>query len=245
MATTPGTRDRSEQKGTTPDRSSRPHGTSTRHRKRSRSDHRCRAKIRRYKYLVTGITITFLLIYIFTWFHISAESTRHAQSALQLRKLETSLQGVTAELDQVRSERDELVHGRIPNLAPLVFDEAIAIDDDYIRNVIFTLVKNGNNNIYEYRLVLNNNSLSVIRPKIEIFLFNELGIQIGNARVESTNATTNINRVTLEPGEVRSYSDTIKMLRQGEPGYFLIHAENWGPDKNEKTPQYTDEVVLP
>ena len=219
--------------------------TSSRHRKRSRANYRCQAKIRRYKYLVTGISIAFLLIYIFTWFHISAESSTHEQSRLQLRKLETSLQGVTADLDRVRSERDELVQGRIPHLAPLVFDEAIALDKGYIRNVIFTLVKNGNKNIYEYRLVLSNNGLSVIRPKVDIFLFNELGIQIGNAQVEARNATTNIDRMTLEPGEVRSYSDMIKMLRQGEPAYFLIHVEHRGQEEGEKTREYPDEVISP
>jgi hypothetical protein len=244
MAATPETGDRSAQTGTAPVRPSGSRGTSVRHRKRSRSRHRCQAKIRRYKYLVTGISIAFLLIYIFTWFHISAESTRHDQSILKLRKLEASLQGVTVELDRVRSERDELVQGRIPNLAPLVFDEAIAIDDNNIRNVIFTLVKNGNNSIYEYRLVLNNNGLSVIRPKIEIFLFNDLGIQIGNAQVESINATTDIDRMTLEPGEVRSYSDMIKMLRQGVPRYFLIHADH-RERKEEKTRGYPGEIISP
>ena len=77
------------------------------------------------------------------------------------------------------------------------------------------------------------------------FLFNELGIQIGNAQVEARNATTNIDRMTLEPGEVRSYSDMIKMLRQGEPAYFLIHVEHRGQEEGEKTREYPDEVISP
>jgi hypothetical protein len=196
----------------------------SRRRRRSRRDHRCDAKIRRYKYLLAGITILFLLIYIFTWFYIRSLATGQEQAALALRKLDVKHQGVVKELETLRSERDALVQGRIPDLLPLHFDEAIPIETSYIRNVIFTLVKNGRNTVYEYRLVLNNDSLSIVRPKVEIFLFNELGIQIGNALVEPGDATTNNTRATLEPGEVRSYSATIKMLREGKPVYFLIAA---------------------
>ena len=128
--------------------------------------------------------------------------------------------------------------------ALVVDDEALAIDNDYIRNVIFTLVRNGSRTIYEYRLVLSNDGLSVIRPKVEIFLFNELGIQIGNAEVQARNATTNIDRMTLEPGEVRSYSDTIKMLRKGQPAYFLIHARPGGQAEEEDAREQAS-VILP
>jgi hypothetical protein len=152
----------------------------------------------------------------------NGEAHTHQQNTIKLRKLESSLEKVSAELEKVRSERDIMVKGRIPGISLLTFDEAIPIGDDFIRNVIFTLVKNGNNKVYEYRLVLSNDGLSVIRPEVEIFLFNELGIQIGNAHVQAGNATTNVDRVTLEPGEVRSYSDAIDILRQGEPRYFLI-----------------------
>jgi hypothetical protein len=141
-----------------------------------------------------------------------------------LHKLDVKHQGVVKELETLRSERDALVQGRIPHLLPLRFDEAIPIDTGYIRNVIFTLVKNGSNTVYEYRLVLSNDSLSIVSPKVEIFLFNELGIQIGNALVEPGDATTHIKRATLEPGEVRSYSAGIDMLREGKPVYFLIAA---------------------
>ena len=197
---------------------------SSRRRRRSRSDHRCEAKIRRYKHLLAGLSILFLLIYIFTWFHIRSLASGQADATLALHKLDVKHQGVVKELETLRSERDALVQGRIPNLLPLRFDEAIPIDTGYIRNVIFTLVKNGSNTVYEYRLVLSNDGLSIVRPKVEIFLFNELGIQIGTAQVEPGDATTNIERATLEPGEVRSYSATIKMLREGKPAYFLISA---------------------
>ena len=217
----------------------------SRRRRRSRSDHRCEAKIRRYKYLLAGISILFLLIYIFTWFYIRSLATGQEYAAHALRKLDVKHQGVVKELETLRSERDALVQGRIPDLLPLRFDEAIPIDTGYIRNVIFTLVKNGRNTVYEYRLVLNNDSLSIVRPKVEIFLFNELGIQIGTAQVEPGDATTNIERATLEPGEVRSYSATIKMLREGKPAYFLISAREANGTTTEETASLSRRAYAP
>ena len=219
--------------------------TYTRRKRRSRPSYHHQVKIRRYKFLIAGIVILFLLIYIFTLLHFSGESNRHQQNTIQLRKLETSLGKVTTELEKVRSERDAMVKGRIPDLSPLRFDEAIPIGENFIRNVIFTLVRNGNTTIYEYRLVLSNEGLSVIRPEVEIFLFNELGIQIGNAHVQAGNATTNVSRVTLEPGEVRSYSDTIDMVRQGEPMYFLINSSNKEKPESDALREHLGDVVSP
>ena len=90
----------------------------THHRRRSRSSYRCQAKIKRYKYLIAGITSAFLAVVILMMFYISGQSARHQQTELQLRKLETSHQDLTVELEQARDERDAMVQGRIPDLAP-------------------------------------------------------------------------------------------------------------------------------
>ncbi len=190
--------------------------------RRSRSRYQSETRLRRYRYLLAGLAILFTLTYIFTWFYIAGKSTKLEQSTVQLRKLEATLQNVSKELETVRGERDLLVQERIPNLLPLTYDEAITIGEEYVRNVIFTLVKSGKKKIYEYRLVLHNNSLGIVRPKVEIFLFNDIGIQIGVAQVTSGDATTDVDRVELDPGEVRSYSSAIDMIRDEEPVYFLL-----------------------
>jgi hypothetical protein len=105
---------------------------------------------------------------------------------------------------------------------PLTSDETITTDNNYIRNIIFTLVKNGTKETYEYRLVMHNDTLSVIHPMVEILLFNDIGIQIGLAQVEHTNASTGTGRSSLDPGEVRSYTATINLIRDEEPHYFLL-----------------------
>ena len=42
-----------------------------------------------------------------------------------------------------------MVQERIPGLIPMIYDEAINIDNEYVRNIIFTLAKTGKKNIYE------------------------------------------------------------------------------------------------
>ena len=195
-------------------------------RPRSRSSYRCEAKIRHYKYLLAGISILFLLIYVFTWFHIARKSTEHEQTLLELRKQEVTLKAVTSELETVRNEMDSLVQDKIPGLLPLKYDEAINIDNKYIRNIIFTLVINGKKRNYEYRLVMHNETLSVIRPVVEILLFNNIGIQIGVTQIGNMDAPAGTKRSELYPDEVRSYTSSIDLIRDEEPSYFLLAASD-------------------
>jgi hypothetical protein len=193
---------------------------------RSVSSYRCAAKIRRYKYLLAGISILFLLIYVFTWFHIARKSTEHEQTLLELRKQEIAMSTITSKLETVRNEMDALVQNRIPGLLPLKYDEAITVDDEYIRNIIFTLARNGKKQNYEYRLVMHNDTLSAIRPVVEILLFNDIGVQIGVTQVEYMNTSTGTERSVLSPGEVRSYTSSIDLFRDEEPSYFLLTASD-------------------
>ena len=190
--------------------------------RRSASSYRCEAKIRRYKYLLAGISTLFLLTYMFTLFHINRKSTENERLLLEFRKQEVAMNAVTHDLETIRKDMDALVQDRIPGLLPIKYDEAITINDQYIRNIIFTQVKNGKKRNYEYRLVMHNNTLSVIRPAVEILLFNDIGIQIGVTQVKYTDASAGTEHSVLDPGEVRSYTASIDLIRDEEPSYFLL-----------------------
>ena len=136
------------------------------------------------------------------------------------------MSAITSKLETVKNEMDALVQNRIPGLLPLKYDEAITVDDQYIRNIIFTLARNGTKRNYEYRLVMHNDTLSVIRPVVEILLFNDTGIQIGVAQVEIMDASTGTKHSELYPDEVRSYTSTIDLMRDEEPSYFLLAASD-------------------
>jgi hypothetical protein len=152
---------------------------------------------------------------------------------------------VKSELETVREERDTLVQARIPGLLPITFDETITPENTYVRNIIFTMVRNGQKETYEYRLVLQNDTLSVIQPIVEIMLFNDVGIQIGQARVEQKHASVASGRTALDPGEVRSYTAPINLIRNEEPHYFLLAVSQSNKASAEKLRQHLGDVIEP
>jgi hypothetical protein len=223
----------------------KPGNSSHRHSHRSRSSYRHEAKIRHYKYILAGISILFLLIYLFTWFHVARKSAETEQAILELRIQEKTLNSINSELETVIKERDALVQGRIPGLLLLAYDKTITTENEYIRNIIFTLVKNGSKETYEYRLVMHNDTLSVTYPTVEILLFNDVGIQIGRAHVEQSDAINGAGRVALEPGEVRSYTANIDLIRDEEPRYFLLAVSETSQASAGKLREHLGDVISP
>ena len=211
----------------------------------SRSAYRYEARIRRYKILLAGIAILFMLTYLFTWFYITRKSAESEQALLELRLQEKKLKTLNSELDTVRNERDALVQGRIPGLLPLKYDETITPEHQYIRNIIFTMVKNGQQENYEYRLVIQNDTLSVIHPMVEILLFNDIGIQIGLSRVQHKAVSTATGRASLDPGEVRSYTATIDLIRDEDPHYFLLVVSEKKQASADKMREQLGDVISP
>ena len=215
-------------------------------RRRSRSSYRYATMVRRYQLLLAGISILFLIILIFSWLQTARESSEYHQAILDLRKQEVLAKNLASELETVKNERDILVQERIPGLIPLTYDEAINIDNEYVRNIIFTLAKTGKKNIYEYRLVLHNNTLSIIRPKARIILFSDIGIQIGMAQIEQTDASTETDaRAALDPGEVRSYTAAIDLTRDEEPSYFLLDISETSNTATDKLRKQLEGVITP
>jgi hypothetical protein len=218
---------------------------SSRHSRRSRSSYRYETRIRRYKYLLAGISILFLMTYVFTWFYAARKSAESEQALLELRIQKKTLNTINDELETVRAERDALVQGRLPGLLPLTYDETITTDNKYIRNIIFTMVKNGQKETYEYRLVMQNDTLSVIHPIVEILLFNDIGIQIGLAQVEHTDASTMTGRAALDPGEVRSFTAAIDLVREEQPHYFLLAVSEAEQASADKLREQLGDVISP
>jgi hypothetical protein len=215
--------------------------------RRSRSSYRYATRVKRYRLLLAGISILFLIILIFSWLHLAGESSEHHQAILDLRKQEVLATNLASELEIVKNERDILVQERIPGLIPMTYDEAINIDNAYVRNIIFTLAKTGKKNIYEYRLVLHNNTLSIARLKAKIILFSDIGIQIGMTQIEQADATTETDtRAALDPGEVRSYTAAIDLTSNEEqPSYFLLDISETSNTATDKLRKQLDGVITP
>ncbi len=214
-----------------------------RSRRRSRGNYRSEKKIRLLKIVLGSCLIAYFLTVAFTWMSMARTGNEMEEQTMQLRKQGKTIAETKAELQEVTTERDALVADRIPGLIPLDYDAAIAIDDQYIRNIIFTLVSNGRERHYEYRMVMHNNTLSIIKPKVEILLFDDVGIQVGRAVVEKSNATTEVDRADLDPGEVRSYSSSIDLFRIEEPRYFLLSIKEAPIPASEALREHLENVV--
>jgi len=214
--------------------------------RRSRSSYRYATKLRHYRLFLAGLSILFLIILIFSWLHLARQSSEYHQAILDLRKQEVLAKNLTSELETIKNERDILVQERIPGLIPLTFDEAINIENKYVRNIIFTLAKTGKKNIYEYRLVLHNNTLSIARPKAKIILFSDIGIQIGMAQIEQSDASTETDsRTALDPGEVRSYTAAIDLIRDEKPSYFLLEISEASNKASDMLRNQLDGIITP
>ncbi len=196
-------------------------------RRRRRARHR-RSSISRRALIktvsVAGGVVIGLVIMVMS-IGLSSLSADNARLVTDNNRKARQLSELQAQLNQVTQERDVLVRGRIPGLKSLQYDQAITLNQAYVRNVIFTLTRNGDAVTHEFRMVLHNDSLSVVNPQVKLVLFDSVGIQIGMTSLHKSASTTQTDRNLLDPGEVRSYSGVIPVNGHETPKYFLVLAD--------------------
>lgn len=189
---------------------------------RSRRRHRSELKIKLLQIALGSLIFLFSLIILLMWLYTSKLSAENDQISAEFYKQARQLTATTEALEKLQGEMKTLLQGRLPHLVPLEYDKAIPITHKYLRNIIFTLIKAQGRVATEYRVVLQNDTLSVIHPEVKILLFDHVGIQIGSAEIISTALTA--DEAVLDPGEVRSYSGSIELFQEGDPHYFLVTA---------------------
>lgn len=118
------------------------------------------------------------------------------------------------ELQQARKELANLIKGKFPHLIELAPDKVIKLDAGYVKNIVFTVLQRNGKSLYEYRLVVENASGSMLRPDARIFVFDHRGAQIGMGEIS--------DRSDMVPGESRSYSSTVERFIDAEPRYFYV-----------------------
>ncbi|MCA1806026.1 MAG: hypothetical protein LC646_12025 [Xanthomonadaceae bacterium] len=135
---------------------------------------------------------------------LTEELFRHEQEIRQLRpRLEAS-----------ERELQMLMEGRLPNLHSLIPDQVIQVQEQYIKNIVFTVVNQGEDNIYEYKLVMDNTAQLRIQPRFRVMVFDRMGVQVGVDDVELADA--------LGAGESRSHASTLDVFMNSQPRYFAI-----------------------
>ena len=159
-------------------------------------------------------------------FYINRITEERKAISREALRLERELSVVAAELEAITLDRDALVNSRIPGLTLVAYDETIQVGKFYVRNIVFTLAMKDETPSYEYRVVFSNDGLSTVIPDVQIILFDELGIQLGEARVPVDDVlTVGELSFTLEPGEVRTHSGAIEFLSKKSPKYFSLQID--------------------
>ena len=201
---------------------SRSSATRRQHASRLRASRRYGTQSRYMKLLGSAAGIAALILLVLAKFSIDGLESENQTLSVKARKQAIQLEESAARIRKLQQDVSVLVDKRIPDLHRLQFDKTIALNQQYVRDVIFTLTGIGSNKEYEYRVVLSNDSLNVAHPFVKVFLFDRLGIQLGMTRTSKYNAISEIDFITLQPGEIRSHSSKVPIDRNETPYYFLI-----------------------
>ena len=168
---------------------------------------------------------TLAAILFFAFLFVSIKLSLYAKELNDITILnhrqERELKELRPMVERLEKQVADLVQQRIPGLHPLVFDQLISIDQQYVRNIIFTLIGKEENRQYEYKLTMKNNGLTAVHPIVKILFFDQLGIQVANSVIgvdEHGDPTLDV----LERGEVRSYTKTIDLSDGHQARYFMV-----------------------
>lgn len=163
--------------------------------------------------LSLSVVIIFFLILFFSikFYSLSRENAELTRS---MREAQRELEPLRKEVVQLREDLKALVEKRLPRMMPLEFDKVIALDERYVKNISFTLMKKDQEQSYEYKIVLQNDSLSTVEPDLRVYLFNRSGLQVGMSQIRGD--------ASMGLGEVRSYTRVIETEPEEEPAYFMV-----------------------
>lgn len=192
---------------------------------------------RAMKYMLVSLVLGFLLIvtaigWMVTAYKLSSTREEFFSSQIPDRREVASAENLrsrVAALEQevlaLQEEKASLVKNRIPDLNAMTFDATMPIDQGYLKNIRFTQTGTETDKKFEYLAVLQNDGERRITPDVVIYLFDSLGIQLGMARLASSDITLERADEGLSAGESRSYFSQIDLIRERDPAYFHIEVK--------------------
>ncbi|MGH8549155.1 MAG: hypothetical protein ACRERU_11260 [Methylococcales bacterium] len=134
------------------------------------------------------------------------------------------IEDMKTRMAEMEVEIGDLVQSRIPSLKELALDQVIDINHRYVKNIVFTVTGKNGDKRFEYKTVLENTGIEVIEPKATVIFFDRLGIQIGQAVID--NDAPGGDKGSLDPGEIRSYYNSVQFAESLTPRYFRVIIES-------------------
>jgi hypothetical protein len=183
--------------------------------------HRSRTQRRTSQRLILAVALVFTLIVLFfitvLYFSETTSLARVNQSLrADLTQREQELAQNRAQLEKAQQDLNNILLGRYPQLHKLERDKVMSLNEGYLKNIVFTVVKQGGEQKHEYKLVMENTGRYEVRPDFTLVAIDRLGVQVAIDQV--------LHLPTLAAGETRSFSSALDLTLQGSiPEYFYIN----------------------
>ena len=184
---------------------------------------------RRSKLLLLGLGLSWMLIFFLVlFFSVKLYRLQQDNRALHLalQESETAREPLAGEVARLQAAVEDLLADRLPGLSKITLDEVIPLRQGYLKNVLFSRISGESGVDYEYRLVLENDSFFRVWPKVNLYFFDEFGIQLGTARIGPEQVRETGNDSSLAPGESRSFSGLLEFTEERLPHYFRTRLES-------------------
>ena len=138
---------------------------------------------------------------------------------LELTDLSEQTELEKNQIKTLTNEIKELTLNRLPGLTGLNYDEVLKVDEQYVKNIVFTQTGKKGTQLYEYKIVLENHD-SALQPALKVILFNRSGVQVGMSELSNKIEHGSITR--LDQDEVRAHYAVVQLADNAEPEYFQI-----------------------
>ncbi len=178
-----------------------------------------RTKTRTRKIIVLSAVLALSLLVlivqlIYSVATISTLNDKNRKLEIALIEAKTTIETLKPELESTKNDLEKLVQSRFPNLQELVTNQVMEVDNEYIRTVVFTVIKQGNRQLYKYLLVVENDTTSKIKPSFRVLLFDQYGVHVATDEFHDAQV--------LRPGESRDYASDIDFFFDTQPKHFYI-----------------------
>jgi len=137
----------------------------------------------------------------------------------ELSELSTQVELKTEHIETLKNEIKELTLNRLPGLITLNYDEVLKVDEQYVKNIVFTRTGKKGTHLYEYKVVLENRD-SALQPALKVILFDRNGVQVGMSELSNKAKQGLITR--LDQDEVRTHYAIVQLADKAEPEYFQV-----------------------
>ena len=166
--------------------------------------------------VLVATLIVLFFVSLFTGLRIARLNRDNETLSADLAQSRARLAEIEPQNEKLRTGLVEILRNKVPHLRRLELDDALDVKAAYVKSILFTVARNGDEQHYEYTLLLENTTGYTIKPHVDVLVFDDLGVQIGQGGFADGN--------NLLPGDSRSRAGEINPLREGMPAYFEVRA---------------------